>query len=163
MNSHFLYTIGHGTRKAEDFLSLLQHYAIKYLVDARSVPYSRFNPQYNQKTLKGFLEENGVTYVYMGDTLGGRPKEPICYDDNGKINYDILRQTDFFQEGLIRLKTAYFRNIPVAIMCSERKPENCHRSRLIANALVEDNVEVRHIDEEGQLKDHLSLKEQFHL
>jgi uncharacterized protein (DUF488 family) len=157
-----LYSIGHGTRKTDDFLRLLKNHGIEFLIDVRSIPHSRFNPQYNQKTLKSFLEENTIRYVFMGDTLGGRPKDPSCYV-NGKISYEALRNTSFFKTGLERLKTAYVKGIPVAIMCSERKPENCHRSRLIANVLHEEGIAIKHIDELDGIKDHIELKGQFHI
>ena len=152
-----LYTIGHGTRKSEDFLSLLKQFNIEYLIDVRSIPHSRFNPQYNQKTLKVFLEKNEIRYVFMGDTLGGRPKDPSCYDGDGKVNYDLLKTKDFFHEGIERLKTAYEKDLTVAIMCSESKPQECHRSKLIGSVLDADNIIVSHIDEIGTLKDQASV------
>ena len=117
-----IYTIGHGARKAADFLGLLKRYAIAYLVDVRSQPFSRYHPQFSQKNLQAFLEENDIRYVFMGDTLGGRPKDPACYDEDGKINYNKVKTKEFFQEGIERLKTAYKKNLPIAIMCSERDP-----------------------------------------
>src|SRR5688572_8572942 len=117
MNKLPIYTIGHGARKAEDFLELLKRYKIAYLVDVRSQPFSRYHPQFTQKTLQTFLEENDIRYVFMGDTLGGRPKDPTCYDEDGKINYNKVKTKEFFQEGIGRLKTAYKKNLPVAIMC----------------------------------------------
>ena len=152
MDNKPLYTIGHGVRKAEVFLELLQRYNIECLVDVRSVPYSRFNPQYRQPALKSFLEENGITYVFMGDTLGGRPKDPSCYHENGKADYAAISGKPFFHEGIERLKEAWSENIVLAIMCSESKPSECHRKHLIANVIREEGIKVVHIDEKGQLK-----------
>lgn len=147
-----LYSIGHGRRSKEEFLALLKKYAIDFLIDVRSVPYSRFNPQYNQKALKSYLEENNIRYVFMGDELGGRPKDPLCYGNDGHIHYNSVMQMDFFKEGILRLKAAYDKNVRAAIMCSESKPEMCHRSRLIGNALLAGNIPLLHIDEKGELK-----------
>lgn len=149
-----LYTIGHGVRKAEDFLELLKRYHIDYLIDVRSVPYSRFNPQYRQATLKSFLEANGITYISMGDTLGGRPKDPSCYNEKGRVDYSVVSTKPFFREGIGRLKNAYAKDISLAIMCSESKPMECHRTHLIANALEAESIEVVHIDEKGMLRQH---------
>lgn len=154
-----LYTIGHSSRKAEDFLALLQKYDIRYLVDVRSRPYSRFHPQFNREILQAFLAENGITYVFMGDLLGGRPQEPSCYDENGRLDYALVQQQDFFIRGIERLKTAYEKNTSLAIMCSERKPQDCHRSRLIGNALCAEQVALCHIDENGRIKDHTMILE----
>lgn len=153
MMSKPVYTIGHGTRKADEFLALLQQYNIRYLLDVRSRPYSRFNPQYNKQQLQTFLQENGITYVFMGDTLGGRPDDPDCYDAQGKISYEVLRDKPYFKEGIERVKTALAKDLDIALMCSERKPAECHRSRLIGQVLSKEHIELRHIDDLGGLKD----------
>jgi uncharacterized protein (DUF488 family) len=148
-----LYTIGHGNRKPEDFLALLKDFGIEYLIDVRSQPYSKFNPQFNQNDLKFFLERNGIKYVFMGDTIGGRPKDTSCYDNEGKVDYEAVKMKEFFLNGIDRLKTAYNKDINVVIMCSESKPCECHRSKLIGKVLITDNIVLKHIDEKGKLKD----------
>jgi uncharacterized protein (DUF488 family) len=147
-----LYTIGHGNRKLEEFLFILKDFKIDYLIDIRSMPYSKFNPHYNQNELKSFLEANSITYVFMGDTIGGRPKDKSCYDDEGKVDYEIVKQKDFFQNGMDRLKTAYSKNIHLVLMCSESKPCECHRSKLIGKVLDLEQISLKHIDENGKLK-----------
>lgn len=162
MNQPPLYTIGHGVRKIEEFLSLLKIQQIEYLLDVRSTPYSRFNPQYNQKALKDFLNTHGIQYIFMGDTLGGRPRDTDCYDASGKIDYQVVQTKNFFQNGLQRLKTVHQKNLKAAIMCSESRPEQCHRSLLIGQALWEQKIPVQHIDEKGNLIDqqHLMIRNQ---
>jgi uncharacterized protein (DUF488 family) len=153
MNKRPLYSIGHGNRKAEDFLALLKDFGIEYLIDIRSQPYSKFNPQFNQIDLKFFLKRNGVQYVFMGDTIGGRPKDTSCYDNEGKVDYELVKTKDFFLSGIDRLKTAYYKDINVVLMCSESNPCECHRSKLIGKVLFNDNIVLKHIDEKGKLKD----------
>lgn len=153
-NKKPLYTIGHGNRKAPDFLALLREHGIEYLVDVRSIPLSRFHPQFNRNALESFLAQHDIRYVFMGDELGGRPKDVSCYDKEGKVDYDILKTKDFFKNGIHRLKTAYNKDINLAIMCSERNPCECHRSKLIGQVLVADKIIVQHIDEHGKIKDH---------
>lgn len=148
-----LYTIGHGNRKPEDFLVLLKDFGIEYLIDIRSQPYSKFNPQFNQNDLRYFLERNGIKYVFMGDTIGGRPKDTSCYDREGKVDYETVKTKEFFLSGIERLKTAYNKGINVVIMCSESKPCECHRSKLIGKVLITDNIAIKHIDEKGKVKD----------
>lgn len=148
-----LFTIGHGNRKLNDFLALLKDYSIEYLIDVRSMPYSKFNPQYNQNELKHFLESNGITYVFMGDTIGGRPKDTSCYDDEGKVDYEAVKTKEFFLQGMERLKIAYEKDINVVLMCSESKPCECHRSKLIGKVLDLKSITLKHIDENGRLKD----------
>jgi uncharacterized protein (DUF488 family) len=152
-----LYTIGHGNRKPEDFLALLKDFGIEYLIDVRSQPFSKFNPQFNQNHLKFFLERNGLKYVFMGDTIGGRPANPTCYDDDGKVDYEMVKEKDFFLTGIDRLKKAYDKNIQVVMMCSESKPCECHRSKLIGKVLISENIVLQHIDEKGKLKDQTTV------
>jgi uncharacterized protein (DUF488 family) len=152
-----LYTIGHGTRPAEDFLNLLKVNAIAYLIDVRSRPYSRYNPQYNRERLQQFLQHEGITYVFMGDTLGGKPKDPLCYDNNNRVDYTKIKNSAFFKAGIERLKNAYFKNLKAAIMCSESKPLECHRTHLISKVLHEENILITHITEKGEQLNHYEL------
>jgi uncharacterized protein (DUF488 family) len=152
-----LYTIGHGTRPAEEFVKLLRTYTITYLIDVRSRPYSRYNPQYNRERLQQFLQQHGITYVFMGDTLGGKPKDPLCYDNDNRVDYAKVKDTAFFKAGIERLKTAYNKDLKAAIMCSESKPMECHRTHLISTVLDADGLLIDHIDEKGQLISHREL------
>src|SRR5687767_1701240 len=74
-----LYTIGHGNRPTTLFLELLEGDAIPYLAYVLSSPYSRYNPQFNRESLTTSLETRGITYAYLGYTLGGRPEDPSFY------------------------------------------------------------------------------------
>jgi uncharacterized protein (DUF488 family) len=152
MEPNTLYSIGHGNRSAEELISLLKSFGVQYLIDVRSSPYSKFNPQFNQNTLKFSVENEGVKYVFMGDVLGGRPKDVTCYKEGGVVDYEIIKTKDFFKSGIERIKVAYEKNIKVALMCSESKPQECHRSKLIGEVLRDANITVQHIDEKGKLK-----------
>lgn len=157
MDQRPIYTIGHGNRKQEEFLDLLKQYDIQYLIDVRSQPYSKFNPQFNQRDIMFVLESSGIKYVFMGDTLGGRPTDKSCYDHEGKVDYESVKTKIFFKQGIDRLKTAYGKNVNVAIMCSESKPTECHRTKLIGRFLATDNIFLQHIDEKGIVKDQLTV------
>ena len=147
-----IYTIGHGNRKINDFIEILKKFEIKYLIDVRSQPYSKFNPQFNQNELKHFLDKNGITYVFMGDTIGGRPSDRTCYDIEGKVDYEIVKTKDFFLNGIARLKKAYEKEIQIVMMCSESKPCECHRSKLIGRHLSNEFIYLKHIDEKNRIK-----------
>lgn len=151
MEARPLYSIGHGTRPLEVFLGLLKEHGIEYLIDVRTRPYSRFNPQYNRMALEHSLGAVGIRYVFMGDTLGGRPEDPSCYTPDGRADYSVMRTKDFFLAGMERLIKAREMVRAVAMMCSESKPCECHRTRLIGQALAQANVPVVHIDERGAL------------
>lgn len=147
-----IYSIGHGNKKFEDFLSELRSFNVLYLIDIRTSPYSKYNPQFNREILKNSLEAVNVTYVYMGDELGGLPSDRTCYIDN-KVSYDLIKKKDFFKSGLRRLVKAYEKDINIAIMCSETKPEECHRSKLIGQELSKKNISIQHIIDEFKTKD----------
>ena len=147
-----VYTIGYGARSIEAFLDVLRAHEIVYLVDIRSAPYSRFKPEFSKGALEAELTRQGVRYVYMGDQLGGRPDDPDCYVD-GKVDYERVKSKAFYQTGIERLQKALARGARFAIMCSEGKPENCHRSKLIGESLLALNIPVLHIDENDTLVD----------
>ncbi len=146
-----IYTIGYGNRSIDEWIALLRHYKILYLVDIRSQPYSRFHPDFSKAALEGRLKSEGLHYIFLGDKLGGRPQDETCYV-NGKVDYAILREKPFYLEGITRLSRAREKGARIALMCSEQKPEECHRSKLIGYTLRERGVDVAHIDESGKLK-----------
>ncbi|UCG24445.1 MAG: DUF488 domain-containing protein [Chloroflexota bacterium] len=150
MSRASFYTVGYGARSIEEFLSLLEEWDIAFLLDVRSKPYSRYKPDFSKDALERHLKGRGVRYVFMGDTLGGQPADPECYTPDGKVDYEVCRQKPFFQEGIGRLQRAWEQGLRVALMCSEGKPEQCHRSKLIGPALEDAGIDVLHIDEEGR-------------
>lgn len=148
-----VFTVGYGAREFAAFVAVLKAQQIAWLVDVRSAPYSRFKPEYAQDALRAALEAQGIRYVYMGDQLGGRPADPDCYVD-GKVDYGRVRAMPIFAAGLARVRNACLQGRRVVLMCSEGRPEECHRSKLIGEALVELGVPVLHIDEEDRLVAH---------
>lgn len=152
-NKNYILTIGYGNRSIDEFIDLLLNYSVQYLIDIRTSPYSKFKIDFNRESFSKKLKDNKIKYVYMGDTIGGLPSDRSCYTDN-QVDYDKVKQKDFYKEGISRLVNAYNGGYAVAIMCSEGKPEMCHRSKLIAVTLEESGVQVKHIDENGELASH---------
>lgn len=152
MNDTTIYSIGHGNKRIEDFIAELKAFGIQFLLDVRSKPYSKWNPQFNKMALDLELKENGITYVFVGDSLGGLPEDRSCYDYNGKVVYDLIKEKDFFKSGLKRLTRANEKKINLAIMCSESKPEECHRSKLIGQELLNKEISLRHIVSKNRVK-----------
>ncbi len=147
-NRRPLFTIGYGARSLEEFITALKANRIKYLLDVRSSPYSKFKPEFSRDVLQRCLERAGIRYVFMGDVLGGQPKDPDCHT-GGKVDYDKVRTQPFFREGIERLRKAFEQECAAALMCSEGRPEQCHRSKLIGEALTAAGIPVSHIDEDG--------------
>ncbi len=150
-----IFTIGHSTLPFEDFLRLLRDNAIKLVADVRTIPKSRFNPQYNLEDLSRNLAENGVGYVHMAK-LGGLRKARkdsinLGWKNESFRGFADYMQTDEFQDGLNEL-IGLAEQQRVAMMCAESVPWRCHRS-LISDALFVKGVSVFHILK-GKIIDH---------
>ena len=142
-----LWTVGHSTRPFDEFLALLQAHGIRRLVDVRTIPRSRHNPQFDTDRLAKGLKKAALAYLHMPQ-LGGLRKPRRDSINAGWKNtsfrgYADYMQTEPFSNALEKL-TASSNKIPTAIMCAEAVPWRCHRS-LIADALAVRGWTVRHI------------------
>jgi uncharacterized protein (DUF488 family) len=146
-----VFTVGYGARTVDQLIAVLRTHAIVFLVDVRTAPYSRFKPDFSKDALENALKQQGIRYVYLGDALGGRPADPECYVDD-KVDYERVKEKEFYQAGIERVRTAWQRGVRFALMCSEGKPEQCHRSKLIGETLDALGVPVAHIDEHDQVR-----------
>ncbi len=134
----FMLTIGHSTLAIEIFLRALQDNGVNLLVDVRTIPQSRFNPQFGMEVLSVSLRSVGIDYRWM-QALGGLRKARKDSINTGWRNanfrgYADAMQTEAFQEALHELMELDKKNV-VAIMCSEAVPWRCHRS-LIGDGLL---------------------------
>ena len=146
-----IYSIGHGTKPIEEFIKELHSFDIKYLIDVRSSPFSKWASQYNQQELKHSVESEGIRYIYMGDVIGGRPQDENCYDEDGYFDYKKMADVLSFQTGLQRLVNANMQHLNIAIMCSESEPSVCHRSKLIGRELyAKYSINMKHIIDIGK-------------
>lgn len=147
-----IFTIGHSTHSIDMFMGLLKMHDILAVCDVRSSPYSRFNPQFNREALRDSLRDQGTSYVFLGKELGARSKDPSCYQ-NGKVQYDLLANTDLFRRGLDRILSGS-ETFRVALMCAEKDPLHCHRMILVARHIVAQGVSVNHILSDGTIETH---------
>ena len=152
-------TIGHSRHPLAAFVTLLRCYEVAKVFDVRSTPYSRFNPQFNRESLARNLTACGIEYVFFGVELGGRSDDPSCYE-NGRIRYDRVAATPSFRQGLDRV-VQDTDGRPVALMCAEKEPLNCHRTLLVAQALTARGVPVGHILADGGLETHAAAMERL--
>jgi uncharacterized protein (DUF488 family) len=142
--TNILFTIGYSSRTVEDLIGLLERHKITALCDVRSMPYSSRNPQYNREPLKKVLKSHSIEYVFLGEELGARPKDPSCYVE-GKALYQKIADSTLFKDGLERIKLGMQKNYVLALMCAEKDPMTCHRTILICRQLRNRQVEIRHI------------------
>ncbi|MHB8425563.1 MAG: DUF488 domain-containing protein [Gammaproteobacteria bacterium] len=152
----FIFTSGHSTHPLDEFVGLLTQNGINRLVDVRSVPRSRHNPQFNAASLPESLQNAGIGYTHLSE-LGGlrkaRGDSPnMGWRNAGFRGYADYMQTPDFAHGLDQLIEAAHKQ-RIAIMCAEAVPWRCHRS-LIADALTVRGIEVRHIMGPGKWQAH---------
>lgn len=146
-----LFTIGYSPHTLDSFLSMLKKFQISALVDVRSSPFSKFKPEFNKDTLKGFLQEHKITYVFLGDYCGARVEDPSCYVD-GNVDYKLVAGNQKFKEGLERIKKG-MEDFRIALMCAEKDPITCHRTILICRNLRSENIQIRHILDNGNIEE----------
>ncbi len=144
-----IYSIGHSDHSMDGFVALLNKHRIGCIVDVRSSPYSKRIPQFNRELLKIDLKERRIDYLYLGDKLGGRYSGPGLLFEDKQVDFEKVRKSRRFIEGLDELIALAKGNKPVALMCAEKDPFNCHRFVLVSRALSLKGVEVRHILEDG--------------
>ena len=150
-----LYTVGHGTRPAEEFVAILRGAGVRRLVDVRTAPGSRKHPQFGREGLTGSLEPAGIEYVWRKD-LGGwrkpRPDSPhVALRSSGFRGYADHMDTDEFDRAIRWLiETSAW---PTAIMCAESTWWRCHR-RMIADALTARGCTVVHLMSDARQQPH---------
>ncbi|NIM90872.1 MAG: DUF488 family protein [Candidatus Aminicenantes bacterium] len=155
------YTIGHSTRKIEDFISILKTHRIELLVDVRAFPVSTRNPQFNQDNLESSLIKDGIEYTWSGKVLGGYRKKSDSlgekspnkgWETEGFRIYADYMMSDSFKKATAQLMERA-KEKTVACMCAEKFYWRCHR-RLISDYLVSLGHEVWHIMEPDSLRKH---------
>ena len=152
-----IFVVGHSTRTIRNFIDLLEAHSVNLLVDIRTIPKSRHNPQFNEDVLKKKLNDNKIRYVHMKG-LGG-----LRHHDKNSINlgwrnlsfrgfadYMQTKEFDSSIKELIELSKAH----TVAIMCAEGNPFRCHRS-LVADALLVRHVKGLHISSKISAREHV--------
>ena len=149
-------TVGHSTLTIEEFIALLAAHGVKQLVDVRTIPRSRHNPQFNSDQLTRSLIGAGIRYLHMGELGGLRHARPNSVNSAWRNlsfrGYADYMQTSEFENGLNELmRLAQKRR--TAIMCAEAVPWRCHRS-LIADALLAHGREAQEITSRTSLRPH---------
>jgi uncharacterized protein (DUF488 family) len=149
-------TVGHSTRPIDAFLHLLDAHGIKRLVDVRTVPRSRHNPQFNKDSLPAALQRAGIAYTHM-PALGGlrhprRDSINLGWRNPGFRGFADYMQTPEFEHALSHL-IAMAEKERACIMCAEAVPWRCHRS-LIADALLVRGLQVEEISSVRRTQPH---------
>jgi uncharacterized protein (DUF488 family) len=154
---HPIYTIGHSTRSAAELIALLRQAGVELLVDVRSVPRSRTNPQFNADALPAALADAGIGYRHIAELGGLRhrlkdapPSPNVLWRSDPFRNYADYAMTEPFREGLAELRDLADAQV-CAIMCAEAVWWRCHR-RIVSDYLLAGGVAVAHIMGPGKIE-----------
>jgi uncharacterized protein (DUF488 family) len=152
-----VYTIGHSTRSLDDFIALVRENGITQLIDIRTIPKSRHNPQFNKEVLSRALRNRRIGYRHMKGLGGLRhaKKDSInmAWQNVSFRGFADYMQTDAFEKNLKKLMH-YARKKQTAIMCAEAVPWRCHRS-LIGDALLIHGFDVENIMSHTKTEKHV--------
>jgi uncharacterized protein (DUF488 family) len=138
-----LYTIGHGNLEIDPFIEILRSSGVAWVADVRSSPYSRMFRWFNKVELSATLEDAGIRYVFLGSKLGGKPRDYEAPDvwRQGRLNQQLvstLSTTPRWQQGIKCLAQLVAAGDETGedgcLLCSEKDPNNCHRSLIAFNA-----------------------------
>ncbi len=161
MEKKKIFTIGHSNHTIEYFYELLQSQEINCLIDIRSLPASKFNPQFNQTCLKNYLKNKGITYLHFKNEFGARQEGKEILDEKGQVNFDRFRKTFNFKRGVVRVRIGALKGYKITLMCAEGDPLKCHRFSMVAVYLRGIGFEVKHIMKNKQLKSHHELEKEL--
>ena len=152
-----IFTVGHSTRSLEELVEILRAHGVKRLIDVRTIPRSRHNPQFNRETLSKALHNRGFSYRHMKALGGLRHARPDSIN-TGWRNASFRGFADYMQTPLFKAALEKLLSLaeqkPTALMCAEAVPWRCHRS-LIADALTVRGYEVRDIMSVTSAKPHV--------
>ena len=160
-NRPIIYTVGHSTHQLDYFLELLKEYGVTCLIDVRSVAASSYNPQYNKEPLTNFLKRNGIQYLHFAEEFGARHTDPDLLDDEGKVNFEKVRKSWAFKNGVEKVWIALEKGFVISLMCSESEPFDCHRFSMVSIALDKDGFDVKHIMKDKTVKSNTDLENQL--
>jgi uncharacterized protein (DUF488 family) len=156
-----LFTIGHSTHTCEKFIDLLKSQEINCVIDVRSSPFSKIAPQFNKPVLNNVLQKSEILYAHLPEEFGARRTEKMFLDEDGKINFEKVHQSDGFKRGIERVVNGLQKGFKISLMCAEANPFDCHRFSMIARGFSKEGVEVQHILKDGRLVSNLQLEAQL--
>jgi uncharacterized protein (DUF488 family) len=146
-----LFTVGHSILDFDQFAKLLKDRAVELVADVRSVPQSARLPHFSQPVFEKLLADEQISYLFLGEELGGRPDDADAYRPNGVVDYEARRKSYAFRSGVERLLKK-LGSQSVAVMCAEEDPLECHRFLMICPDLVRLGIHPLHIRKGGQIE-----------
>jgi uncharacterized protein (DUF488 family) len=156
-----IYTIGTSIHSTDEFCSLLLKHRIDAIADVRSVPYSKYTPQFNKDILVRSLQQVSICYLDFGAEFGARRTEQEAYTDN-KVDFEKVVRLPVFLSGVERISTCINKGFNIALMCTEKNPLDCHRFSLLSNPLSKFlDIDIEHILFDGNIITQQSLENEL--
>lgn len=146
-----MYTIGCSTNSLEEFTELLKIHKVNCVVDVRSTPFSKYTSQFNRETLQRYLNQHKILYIWMGKEFGARRDNRNLYSVQGYLDFEKVRKDIDFLSGVQRIKKGIAKGYKISLMCTEKDPIDCHRTILVAKGLKDNDIDVKHILQDGRL------------
>ena len=159
MGKFRLYSVGHSSQSQEEFLELLKRHDVNCIVDVRSLPASKYTPQFNMDPLKWFLKKNDIQYLHFGEEFGARRTDSL--NTEGQVDFEQAARTIKFKRGVERLMNGLQKGFCISLMCSEANPLECHRFSLVSRYFYDNGLDVQHILKDGELVSHESLEKEM--
>lgn len=146
-----IFTIGCSSFDVEFLIRRLRQNKVNVIVDVRSIPYSKHTPQYNADVLKNVLKKNKIIYLDFSKEFGARREEKEVYVNN-RVNFARVMNLPIFGQGVERIKKGLNSGYRMALMCTEKDPEKCHRFSLVARGIEKKaNICSMHILADGSV------------
>ena len=143
-----IFTIGYSSFGIEKFVEVLKKYVITALIDVRSIPVSAHFPEFNQKNLSLVLRKNDIIYRNYDKEFGARQLNTEFFTD-GVLDFAKFSVSKQFLDGVNKIEKGMELGYKFALMCAEKRPEECHRCILVAKKFHELGYNVKHILEDG--------------
>lgn len=144
-----IYALGHSNYSFEKFITIIKEYNLNCIVDIRSIPYSKYNVQYNKEDFSKRLKELGYTYIYMADQFGVKRDDKSSYNSEGYADFDKVRLEKSFRRGIERLKDGCKKGYRIVLLGAVQEPIRCPRAILVGRELEKEGFDVRYIVHEG--------------
>ena len=152
-----LFTIGYSGYEREQFLEALKAQGVNMVIDVRSLPASRYRPEYDKAAIGKYLLENGIDYCHMAWAFGARWEESRFIGAEGYVDFCLLSESDAFTRGVAKVVSLTEQGKSCALMCAEKDAMNCHRSILVARRFHEMGWKVLHLSP-GRIEAHQELE-----
>jgi len=151
-------TIGYGNMGIKEFIERIKKFRVNCIVDVRTRPYSKYNISFNKEELRDRLADEGISYFWFGNKIGGNYDKIKFCDEQGIVDYTKVSESEKFIEGIKEFENMIPR-YNICVMCSKGNPLNCHRFLLISRKLKQYNI--YHIMPNGSIVKNSELEQKL--